>query len=124
MEITENNVSNPEVNSSEKIRPKFSPDRKKIFIFLGLIFLIIFLALGSATIFLVKKPSTETSSSPTPTVEATPSAKRNLSAIATDEAFLKLEGDLNNLEKNIGNVDLTEPKLTLPILEMKISFEK
>ncbi len=123
MEIIENNVPSPELNNSEKKRLDFSPDRKKIFIFLGLI-LIGFIIIGSTALFLVKKPATEISSSPTPSIEATPSAKRNLSAIATDAAFLKLEEDLNGLEKNIGNVDLTEPKLNLPILEMKISFEK
>ena len=124
MEIIENNVPGPKVNNSEKIRLDLSPDRKKIVIFLGLIILIGLIVIGSIALFFVKKPAMEISSSPNPSVEATPSAKRNLSTIATDAAFLKLEEDLNNLEKNIGNVDLTEPKLTLPILEMKISFEK
>lgn len=46
------------------------------------------------------------------------------SSIATDAAFLKLEIDLKTLQNDNNNVDLSEPKISFPNLEMNVSFEK
>lgn len=61
---------------------------------------------------------------PTPTAEATPSAKRIPSSLAIDPKFIELENHLKSLEQDLISVDLSESKLSLPILEMNINFEK
>ena len=46
------------------------------------------------------------------------------SSIATDAGFLKLEEDLKSLQNENNNVDLSEPKISFPNLEMNVNFEK
>ena len=60
----------------------------------------------------------------TPVTEASPPPKRVPSSLAIEPGFLKLEEDLKLLEQDLANVDLSEPKLSLPILEMNVNFEK
>lgn len=58
----------------------------------------------------------------TATTNASPLKK--LSKIATEASFLETEKELQNLNKDHAAVDLSEPKLSLPILEMNVNFEK
>lgn len=46
------------------------------------------------------------------------------SSIATDAAFLKLETDLKTLQNENNTVDLSEPKISFPNLEMNVTFDK
>lgn len=92
---------------------------------------IIFILLISTSLMLVmyvlglfQEITSPISSKPISTEEATPSAKRIPSSLATDSGFIELEQNLKSLEQDLISVDLAEPKLSLPILEMNVSFEK
>ncbi len=93
-----------------------------------LVFLILFML--SLVISLIislnnlKRPPITVLPSPTPTSIASPVPIRTPSSIATESGFLKLENDLNLFEKDLSVVDLSEPKLSFPTLEMNVSFEK
>lgn len=73
---------------------------------------------------LFKEVSSPILPSASPASLATPSPKRIPSSLATEPGFLKLEEDLKLLEQDLTSVDLSEPKLSLPILEMNVNFEK
>ncbi len=73
---------------------------------------------------LFKEFSSPAQPSPTPTNEATTSGKRVPSGLAIDPDFLKLEEDLGELEKDLNAVDLSEPKLSPPIIELNVNFER
>lgn len=60
----------------------------------------------------------------TPISEPTSSAKRIPSSLAIEPTFIELEKNLQSLEQDLTTVDLSEPKLSLPILEKNIDFEK
>ena len=91
---------------------------------------LLILFIGMTTILLVfvfglfKEVSQPILPSASPLVEVTPSPKRIPSKLATEPGFLKLEEDLGLLEQDLAGIDLSEPKLSLPILEMNVNFEK
>jgi len=107
------------------LRNLFSGSKKKLLI--GLIFV---LFIGTTATLLVyswrhfQKAPSQTIPSPSPLTEVSPIPKRIPSSLATDSGFLKLEEDLKLLEQDLVNVDLSEPKLSPPILEMNVNFEK
>lgn len=55
---------------------------------------------------------------------ATLTPQKNLSSIATESSFLNLEEDVKKLKLNLSEVDLSETKLSVPILELDINFKK
>ncbi|MBI5465001.1 hypothetical protein HY946_00115 [Candidatus Gottesmanbacteria bacterium] len=73
---------------------------------------------------LFKEISSPIIPSASPVAEVSPVPKRIPSSLATELGFLKLEEDLKLLEQDLTSVDLSESKLSLPILEMKVNFEK
>ncbi len=102
----------------------FLKDRKKL-----LTALLILLLVLSALIFLsylfglFQEFSSPVVPSPTPTSEATTSGKRVPSGLAIDPEFIKLEGDLSGLEQDLNSADLSESKLSPPIIELNVNFE-
>ncbi len=62
----------------------------------------------------------KTTSTPT----ATPAARKIPSSLATNPDFLILENELGQLDKDLNNVDLVEPKLTLPVIELNLGLGK
>lgn len=99
--------------------------KKKVLI--GFIFIMF---IGITTILLVyifglfKEISSPILPPTSPVAEVSPAPKRIPSSLATEAGFLKLEEDLKLLEQDLATVDLSEPKLSLPILEMSVNFEK
>lgn len=59
---------------------------------------------------------------------ATPTINKPLnlipSSLATEAGFLKLEEDLKTLQNDNNTVDLSEPKISFPNLEMNVNFNK
>lgn len=105
-------------NIKQLLRRKFL-----LFLFIFLIADIIFL--GLYFFFSLKIYPNKSITNPTKETQPTtaPIIKR-LSSMATNSAFLQLEGDLNDLEKMTAEVDLTEPKLAPTVIELNVSFEK
>lgn len=122
MEIIEENLTSAQPSpSSLPVKNK----RKKFLLVVFIIPLFVFVVLLLIFFFtFIKQPPKPILPSPSPTLEATPSSKRVLSSIATESGFLKLENDLKLFEKDTIEVDLSEPKLSPPILELSVTFEK
>ncbi len=102
----------------------FLKDKKKL-----LTALLVLLLVLTALIFLryllglFQEFSSPIAPSPTPTKEATESGKRVPSSLAIDPEFVKLEGDVSGLEQDLNSVDLSESKLSPPIIELNVNFE-
>lgn len=86
------------------------------------LFVAVFLTILILIIAVLKKSTPPTLPVASPTIEKTPLTNRALSTLATDSGFIRLEEDLRLLDQDLGNVDLSEPTLALPNLEMKVSF--
>ena len=90
----------------------------------GVAFILIFiLVILSIAVSLRRKPQSYfIVASPTPTtVLATP--QPILSAVGKTQEFQTLETNLSSILDTIKNVDLSESKLTTPLLETNITFE-
>lgn len=92
-------------------------------------FLIVILFLFLVSLFfsfsrMKSKTIVQVSPLATPATEANYKTMRTLSSVALEPSFLTLEDNLKKLEKDLVEVDLAEPKLALPILEMNVNFEK
>lgn len=100
-------------------------DKKKILTGIVFVLLIVAIFIFLTSFFgLFQEITSPISTSPVATPEASAAAKRKPSSLATEANFLKLETDLKQLEDDLASVDLSEPKLSFPILEMNINFEK
>ncbi len=109
-----------------ELTPQNESVSKKYFLygFLGLfITVIIVFALYSVS-NLLGNWTLPSASNPSPSSSTTTVPVKKLSAIATDSSFLEAEKNLENLNKDNASVDLSEPKLSLPVLEMNVNFEK
>lgn len=98
----------------EIIKQKFPKVRLVLFVAVFLTILLLIIAV-------LAKPTPPILPIANPTIEKTP-INRAPSTLATDSAFIKLEEDLRVLDQDLGNVDLSEPTLALPSLEMNVSF--
>ena len=123
MEITENENLMPEA-----VIPAPNPATKKevklpylLIFLLAIVTIIVFL---SYLVGLWPMTKTKTTSSPLPNPVINKPLNLVPSSIATDAAFLKLEEDLKTLQNDNNTVDLSEPKISFPNLEMNVSFEK
>jgi len=124
-EILNQDFENIPTEEEEKAQVKKA--KRPIFIFAGIFggLLVILLA---AAIFLglnQGKNTAQIKSTPTPT--PTPEIKEEIispSPYATDEAVLKMEEEIKNLDQELTSADLKESGLNPPVLEMKIKFEK
>lgn len=122
MEIIENENLVPETVVPTQPNPKKGIKLPFILIFLlAVATIIIFL---SYLVGLWPITKTKTTSSPLPNPVINKPLNLVPSSIATDAAFLKLEEDLKTLQNDNNNVDLSEPKISFPNLEMNVSFEK
>jgi len=93
--------------------------RVKILIIVFLFFLILLISL----VVISRKPKLTTINpnqilSPTTTIVVNP----NPSAYATDSAVLKIEKDLEELDDKIQSLDLLEPSLNPPELDLNVKF--
>jgi len=100
---------------------------KKLVVFTSVfgVVLVLLLAMAVFTGFNQKESSQPIPGKPTPTPTTEFEQKiGSPSPYATDAAILKIEGEVENLNKKIQNTDLKETSLTPPILKMGINFEK
>jgi hypothetical protein len=100
---------------------------KKLVVFVSIFgaVLILLLAVSIFTGFNQKESGQPMSgeSTPTPTTEV----KQEIgfsSPYATDAALLKIEEEVENLDKKIQTTDLKETALTPPVLEMGVDFKE
>lgn len=122
MEITNVPAPNPITNLPPVITPKKWIELPYVLIFLlAVVTIIVFLSYLVGFWLEVK---TRNTSSPLPAPVINKPFNLVPSSIATDAAFLKLEEDLKTLQNDNNNVDLSEPKISFPNLEMNVSFEK
>ncbi len=123
MEITDESsvpISSPPV---EKRSIRWNMSKKRFLTLFILLLLIVATAILLSYVFgLFKEFSPSAEPSPTPTNEATSSGKRVPSSLAIEPDFLKLEEDLGTMEKDLNAVDLSEPKLSPPIIELNVNF--
>lgn len=118
--ISATNPLGPDLTSNPN--PKKGIKASFIIIFLlAVITIVVFL---SYFVGLWPTAKTKTVSEPLPTPIISKSLNLVPSSLATDSGFLKLEKDLQNLQKENNGVDLSEPKISFPNLEMNVSFEK
>ncbi len=95
--------------------------RKAIFIFAGIFGSLLLILLGTA-IFLnfrqdkIQSEIINSTTTPTPTPE-TKEEIISTSPYATDEAILKIEEDLKNLEQELQEADIKEVALNPPVLD-------
>ncbi len=120
--VTETQES-PAAPNPQPVRPiKMTPILKYLLIFLGVLLVLLIL------IFLFKPrtlPGTENNVSPAPVPVAsqyTP-LPRQLSEFAQTEAFTHFEKGLDDLIAAQENVDLIEPQLTFPVVEMNVNYQ-
>lgn len=120
----------PTISATNPLGPDLTsnPDPKKgikasfiIIFLLAVITIVVFL---SYFVGLWPTVKTKTVSEPLPTPIISKSLNLVPSSLATDSGFLKLEKDLQNLQKENNGVDLSEPKISFPNLEMNVSFDK
>lgn len=111
---------NPVIPNPVPVNP-----RKKL---LTGLFLITIILITGALVFYIFSffniISTSVSPKITPTPTATPSVRKIPSSLATDPDFLILENELGKLDKDLNSVDLIEPKLTLPVIELNLGLGK
>lgn len=114
------NPLTPDLNPGPTLKKELKPPFVIIFL-LAVITIVIFLSylVGLWPTVKIKNPSLPT---------ATPVINKPLnlvpSSLATDSGFLKLEEDLKTLQNENSNIDLSEPKISFPSLEMNVSFDK
>lgn len=77
--------------------------------------------------FLLEKPKLPTVTIPSPLLVATQSASlppKEISEFGKTEAFTNFENKLTDLQKTNSTVDLYEAKLSFPLLDMNVNFNK
>ena len=125
MEEIENYI--PEEEAIPK-KVKFLSISQKRFAYLGALILLLILlviSLYSYIYFQKINKGREVVITPTPTLAMpTPTPTHTPSRWATDSAVLKSEQEVNNIERELNNLDLSEPLLNFPSLDFNINFEK
>lgn len=69
-----------------------------------------------------KSTAPTTSVEATPTINPTPTVTIPLTRWGNDSNFLETEKTINNLERDLGNVDLKDLNLTLPTFDLNVKF--
>jgi hypothetical protein len=121
------NHSKPKFNL-DSVKEKFNslPKNKKITVvaiavMFSLIFLLLILTslLGKKQIAIIATPS------PSPiSVTPIPNVILNASRYATDSAVLKIESDLNGIQKQLDSSDVKQSDLSLPNMDFNINFNQ
>ena len=106
------------------LNPNPKKEIKTSFIIIFLLAMMTIIIFLSYLVGLWPMTKTKTFSSPTPTPVINKPLNLIPSSLATDSSFLKLENDLKILQNENNNLDLSEPKIAFPNLEMNVSFEK
>ena len=106
---------------------KSAVPKKRLVVFVSVFgtALVLLLAVAIFTDFNQKDSSQSILEEPTPTI--TTEFKEEItspSPYATDTALLKIEEEVESLDKKIQATDLKEAGLTLPVLEMEVDFEE
>lgn len=113
----------PVVIPSGKLKSilKIPPARFLLIGFLSFIIAVLFLI----TVASKREEPSEQLPEPTPAVEVPPFplGVGRPSKYASDETLLRIEGGVSSLETELGTVDLREPTLTPPVLDLKVSFD-
>ncbi len=115
-------------NLVDNLKLKFNvlPKNTKILVItIAVLFLIIFLL--SILVALFGKKQTVVIATPTPSsisVTPAPNVILNASRYATDSGVLKIESDLNNIQKQLESTDVKQTDLTLPNIDFNINFNK
>jgi len=101
-------------------KPK-SKNLFKLIIILGILLILVFLFVK-----VLSKPESRTIGPllPTPTPTLSEEKEITLSPYATDPIILKIEQELNLLQKKLESTDLNQASLNPPVLEMEIGFEE
>lgn len=107
-------VSQGPVVGQEKHRPVIIWIIAGIVITLG----IMILSLFRSPITQTKPPLAEVTDTPFPT----PTPIRNISAIATQSAFISLEQSASSLSSGIANTNLDDPSLSPPTIDLPLGF--
>jgi hypothetical protein len=89
----------------------------------GAIGLLIILAVLSQTILKPASPE-EATTPPAPTPTPFEEKIASPSAYATDSAILRIESELESIEKELQETDLKEASLNPPVLDMDINFKE
>lgn len=102
-----------------------SPDKKNYLVWIlaglsGLIFVAIIVLLIS---FAKNINSNFNQPSPLPKVEEFITPPPKISPYATDSGILKLRGDLQKLRADIDSIDIFEPQLSSPNIDLNISIK-
>lgn len=118
--------SAPPKQASDKVKPanklplKFTPLLKILLVVLSILFLMVFfvMLLPKKTVVSPNAPS------PTPVVLASPSPEVKISEFAKTEIFGQFEVQMASVSAHLSETDLNEDKLTFPLLDMDVNFDK
>ncbi len=103
------------------------PKRKKIVIGIGVLFAVIFLLLLLNIVAAMFRRPSAPAPSPTPvnTNQGSPNPIiiTNPSRYATDEGVLKIESNLNEIEKSLNAINPQHPEIAVPDLDYNIKFQ-
>lgn len=96
---------------------------QKLLMVVGVLFAIIFILLLLAVLFAPsKKPAVIATPAPTPvSVSPTPNVV-SVSRYASDEGVLRIENNLNEIQKSLNILDVRQTDLTQPTLDFDIDF--
>ena len=118
----------PKPKVIDTLKTKFNnfPKNTKILILVMVVlFLIIILLSILVALFGKKQTAIVATPSPSPiSVTPGPNVILNASRYATDSGVLKIEGDLNNIQKQLETTDVKQSDLTPPNLDYNINFNQ
>lgn len=103
-----------------KLPFKITPLMKILLVLLGILFLLVFIVM----ILPRKTVVTPTEPTPTPVVLASPSPELKISEFAKLEIFSQFELQMSTVSAHLLETDLKEDKLTFPLLDMEVNFDK
>lgn len=89
------------------------------------LFLIIFILLVLVMLFGKRTKTPTLAPTPTPiSASPTPQVILNASRYATDSGVLKIEADLNNIQKQLDQTDVKQSDLKIPDMDFNINFNQ
>ncbi|SRR5258708_6280850 len=115
-------------NLTENLKEKFNKSSKntKLIIMIVVVLLSIIFFLSILVALFGKKPVALTPI-PSPTsiaVSPAPIVILGASRYATDSGVLKIEGDLNNIQKQLETIDVKQSDLNIPTMDFNITFSQ
>ncbi|HSX49169.1 MAG TPA: hypothetical protein VLE44_02840 [Candidatus Saccharimonadales bacterium] len=113
---------------AENLKTKFVglPKNTKIIVIIVAGLFLVILLLSVLVILFGKRTKTPTLA-PTPTpisASPTPQVILNASRYATDSGVLKIETDLNNIQKQLDQTDVKQSDLKIPDMDFNINFNQ